>query len=76
MNKNRTMSFSEILDSLVHYYKTTVNVPKSKRKYEYNGPDTTSNSILVTSPSVKEALGKEEFEFRTEYRDTEPIENY
>lgn len=67
------MDFSKIVSDLLEYHRTTISKPKNKRKYEYNGYDTTSSSIRATSPSVKQWFSKEEIEFREE-NGMKPIE--
>lgn len=69
---SRIMNFGEMLDGLFHFYETTIARKKNKL-WEYNGPDTTSNCILVTSPSVKEQLTKKEFEYRVKSKGEDPI---
>jgi len=71
--KSEIMNFGKIVDELFHFYKTTI-VPRKNKKWEYNGYDTISNTILVTSPSVKKQLSKEEFEFMVNYKDKHHIE--
>lgn len=71
----KVMNFGKMRDELFLFYKRNIAVKdKSKKKWDYNGYDTTSNCILATSPSVKIQLSKEEFEFRTEFKGHHPIE--
>ena len=72
MKNDEVMDFSKMLDGLFDFYQTTIK-PRKNKKWEYNGYDTTSNAILVTSSSVKQQLSKEGFEFRIKYRDDDPI---
>ena len=71
--KSEIMNYGKLVDELFQFYKTTI-APSKNKKWEYNGYDTTSTTILATSPSVKKQLSKEEFEFRVNYKDKHPIE--
>lgn len=66
------MNFGKMLDGLFHFYKTTIAARKNK-KWEYKGYDTTSNELLKCSASVREQLSQEDFEFRIQYRDDDPM---
>jgi hypothetical protein len=70
---SKVMSFGEIREALMHFYKTTITRRKNKL-YEYKGPDLTSNSILVTSFPIKEQLSKRQFEYRIEHKGDHPME--
>ena len=66
------MNFNEMVDGLFHFYETTIKRKKNKL-YEYNGNDITSNCILATSPTIKQQLSKDEFEFRVNDKNQDPI---
>ena len=61
-----------MVDGLFHFYKTTIARRKNKL-WEYNGPELTSNCILVTSPPIKHQFSKEGFEWQTENHGEHPI---
>ena len=66
---SKILNFGDMIDGLYNYYKTTIKPRKDKnRKYKYTGPNTTSNCILVTSPSVAEQLAEDNIKFQKEYR--------
>ncbi len=64
MENNEIMNFGKIIEDLIEYNKNTVTKPKNKRKYKYNGYDTTHSSICACSPSVKQWLSKDEYEYQ------------
>ena len=55
---SKIMNAGKIVDDLFDYYKNTIAKRKDK-KYQYEGYDITSSSMLVASSSIKEQLTKE-----------------
>lgn len=67
--KERIMKFGDMLDALMKAHKNIRN-----KKYGYDGPVFTSNSMLCTSPNIDTQFSKEEVEFRIQHKDKTPLE--
>lgn len=69
---NKPMSFDDMLNGFLHFYNKTIKA--KKKSWEYIGPDITSNAILASSPTIKQQLDKEYFEYLVKEKDKEPME--
>tara|TARA_Y100000592_G_scaffold31450_1_gene50091 strand:+ start:78 stop:440 length:363 start_codon:yes stop_codon:yes gene_type:complete len=68
----RQRIFSDLMDALKEMHEEVI--VKKNMQYTYNGPDLTSNKILLTSPSISERLSPEGLDWEINHNVEKPID--
>jgi hypothetical protein len=68
----RQRIFSDLMDALKEMHEEVI--VNKNMQYTYNGPDLTSNKILLTSPSISERLSPEGLDWEINHNVEKPID--